>query len=160
RAAHADHQRQAVRQGRADQGGAVVKKALRKTSARRAERADKAKVRGGQGAEDVRASGGPFSLPDDVDFDAALHRAIMHVPPTPEPLRPVRAHVQPLLDYIKAKPLYHAHDRQKLAGLVRRLFRRIDELERKRGRPARESNKETPAHELAEGYAVQLVRLK
>jgi hypothetical protein len=95
-----------------------------------------------------------------MDLDTALHRAIMHLAPTSNPRRPGRAHVKPLLDYIGAKPLCHAHDRQKLVGLVRHLFACIDELMPRRGRPARTFNKATPAHERAEGYAVQLVRWK
>jgi hypothetical protein len=95
----------------------------------------------------------------DVEFGNALNLAITALPRTEHPPRPVKAHEKPLLDYIAARPLLDSGDRAMLAGYVRRLLRRIDELERKRGRPVRKPDKATP-RELAEGYAVQLVRLK
>jgi hypothetical protein len=135
-----------------------VKKALRKHSVRAAKKANKAKERGDQGAENVRTSGGPFSLPDDVDFGTVLNRAIMDLPRTPHPPRPVRAHAKPLLDYITTRPLLDPGDRANLAGLVRRLLRRIDELEpRKPGRPARRPDRGS-AVEQAERNAAWLVR--
>jgi hypothetical protein len=110
------------------------------------------------GGQDAGISSDPFASPIDVDFDTALNRAILHLPPTPYPLHPVKAHAKPLLDHITAKPLFNPGDRAKLAGFVRRLLRRIDELEPRRpGRPKRETDKAT-ALEQAKHYAVRLVR--
>jgi hypothetical protein len=103
---------------------------------------------------------GSLDLHRQVTFDEALNLAVTALPPAKPPFRPVRAEAKRLLDYITAKPLLDPAERAMLAGYVRRLLRRIDELEpRKPGRPKREPGK-AQAVEQAERYAGQLVRLK
>jgi len=123
-----------------------VKKALRKHSARTAKEANEVKERGETA----------------VDFGTALNLAVMALPPRKPsaPAYAVKAHEKPLLEHITAKPLFDPRDRAMLAGYVRLLLRRIDELEpRKPGRPTRKPDRAS-AVEQAERYAVQLVRLK
>jgi hypothetical protein len=96
----------------------------------------------------------------DEDFARFLNLAATLLPRTKHPPRPVSAQAKPLLDYIAARPLLDPRDREMLAGYVRRLLRRIDELEpRKAGRPTRKPDRAS-AVEQAERNAVSLVKLR
>jgi len=89
----------------------------------------------------------------DVQFGNALHLAVNS---------PSRARFAKKLleDHIAAHPLADPNDRAMLAGYLRKLQRRIDQLEpRKPGRPPRNPDK-AQAIEQAERYAARLVRWK
>jgi hypothetical protein len=93
----------------------------------------------------------------DLDFETVLNLAVTALPPSKPSFHPIRAEMKRLLDYIEARALDDPRDRASLAGFVRKLLRRIDELEpQKPGRPTRKPDRAS-AVEKAERNAAWLV---